>query len=147
MELLRWTARWQSRRARSPRGRGLAVRWVRSSGMRVTGKFRRSPQRSSAIFAVWYVIAWLPLIAAYWLALRATSAGITPGIALLAALSSVSVPMIGGAVTWRLAARLPSPERRPIAFASTHIVAGTLFVMVWMWSQALQLRVGTRAGA
>src|SRR5689334_6406892 len=92
-----------------------------------------------------YIGIWIPLIAAYWLALYDTGRGsMSPAAALAVAVGIGVVPILATPLIWRATSRIFESKRRPAGLVLTHVVLALVFVAVWTGWNWLLMALDTR---
>jgi signal transduction histidine kinase len=97
---------------------------VRDSGAHAAP--RRTP------YAVWYALAWVPLVVAYIGALTWMSGGTLPvaSVAFAAVVHTLGPALLGAAVWW-LTGRLGVPSPLTVRFVAAHFAGATVFLAAW----------------
>src|SRR4051794_9782155 len=98
---------------------------------------------------LWYAIAWLPFAVIYAIViltpvpLRVQRPVVTLPIALFEGLTYIAPVALMGVAVWWLVGALAWPPRSTSRFIVVHIVAGTVFSMLWLVSQVSLIMLGT----
>src|SRR4029077_16270335 len=91
------------------------------------------------------VLAWAPLWG-LWFLIAMSNPGQSPRLAALASTGALGAAALLGLAVWRFAGRYVWPEQPSLSFYTVHLLAGSVFAVLWMLpvfgAEALRRHVG-----